>query len=116
MFLFKKLLLQIAVGVLGLYFSSFLFEGVAYSDGLSLILAGIFLGLANFFIRPILKILSFPIRLMTLGLFTFFINTAIIWFVKELFVGLLIVDFYTLLYTTTIIWVLEFTTQLFLKK
>ncbi len=113
---FKRILLKIVVGVFGFYLGSYLLEGVSYSDISSLILAGSFLGFVNFFIRPFLKLISFPIRLLTLGLFTFFINTAIVWFVKELFVGILIVDFYALVYTTVTVWVLEFTTQLFLKK
>ena len=43
-----------------------------------IMLAGV-LGLLNFFVKPILKILAFPITMMTLGLFSLVINLFILW-------------------------------------
>lgn len=41
--------------------------------------AGFTLGLLNFFIKPLLKLLSMPITFLTAGLFMFVINGAVIW-------------------------------------
>ncbi|MFH7030906.1 MAG: phage holin family protein [Heteroscytonema crispum UTEX LB 1556] len=38
------------------------------------LVAAVAIGLVNAFIRPILKILTFPINLLTFGLFTFILN------------------------------------------
>ncbi|MBK1988756.1 phage holin family protein [Sphaerospermopsis aphanizomenoides BCCUSP55] len=43
------------------------------------LLAAIVIGLVNAIIRPILKILAFPITLITFGLFTFVINALTLW-------------------------------------
>jgi putative membrane protein len=43
-----------------------------------LILLALIFGLINTFIRPIARILSFPITLITLGLFTFVVNAAML--------------------------------------
>ena len=46
----------------------------AYHSGATLLLAALLLGLANAIIRPILVILTFPITIITLGLFLLVIN------------------------------------------
>ena len=43
------------------------------------LIAAIVIGLVNAVIRPILMILTFPITLVTLGLFTFVINALSLW-------------------------------------
>jgi putative membrane protein len=49
---------------------------------LSLVLA-----LLNFFLKPILIILTLPITILTLGLFLFIINALIVWFTSDLVRG-----------------------------
>jgi putative membrane protein len=43
------------------------------------LIAAIFIGIVNAFIRPILRILAFPITLLTFGLFAFVINAFALW-------------------------------------
>ncbi len=43
------------------------------------ILGSIFLGIINAFIKPVLVILTLPINVLTLGLFTFVINGFLLW-------------------------------------
>ena len=45
------------------------------------------LGLLNTFLKPILKLLTFPITLLTFGLFLIIINLAIIWLTDRLIEG-----------------------------
>lgn len=47
-------------------------------DGLRLLLLGLILGVINAFLAPILKAVAFPINLLTLGLFSFVVNTALL--------------------------------------
>ncbi len=44
----------------------------------SALIAAIILALANFFIRPALLFLTFPINILTFGLFTFVVNAAVL--------------------------------------
>ncbi|MCR4402092.1 MAG: phage holin family protein [Firmicutes bacterium] len=50
---------------------------------LSAIVAAFVLGIVNALIRPVLIILSLPIQLLTLGLFTFVINGFMLWLVAR---------------------------------
>ncbi len=75
-----------------------------------LILIGSVLGLINFFIKPILKTITLPLRILTLGLFGLIINMAIVWVVDVLFPELTIPGLIPLFWTTIIIWL----TNLFL--
>jgi putative membrane protein len=45
------------------------------------------LAVLNFFLKPILVILTLPITIVTLGLFLFIINALIVWFASDLVRG-----------------------------
>jgi putative membrane protein len=57
-------------------------------------MAALLLGILNALIRPILIILTLPINILTLGLFTFIINGVMLWFVSFIIKGFLIQGFW----------------------
>ncbi len=62
---------------------------IQYTGGLKFfLLGGLVIGLINLFIKPILKILSLPVVIMTGGLFFIVINVGILWFLSY-FIGIL---------------------------
>ncbi len=107
--------MQVAVGTLGFYLADHFMKEVSVESPQFLLYTGLTLGTINFFIRPLLRLVTFPLRLLTLGLFTFLINIAIIWFVQAMFVEVVIDGPAALLYTTLIVWILEFITHSFSK-
>jgi putative membrane protein len=58
--------------------------GMEYSSIGCLLGAALLLGIINAFVRPILLLLSFPLILITLGLFIFIINALMLKFVSEI--------------------------------
>jgi putative membrane protein len=50
-------------------------------DAQTVVLATIVLGLANAFIRPVVLVLTLPLNLVTLGLFTLVVNTLMVYIV-----------------------------------
>jgi putative membrane protein len=114
----RRLLSQIISAILGLWLSSLYVPGViirAYPEsnffGIPLAAAweiilvlGIVLGLLNYFLKPILKILSLPLEIITLGLFTIIIDMGILWLLDKMFDELYIPLFLPLLYTALIVW------------
>ncbi|KLU61487.1 membrane protein of unknown function [Peptococcaceae bacterium CEB3] len=62
---------------------------------LSYIWAGLLLGLVNFFLRPLLIILTLPLNLLTVGLFTLIVNTWMLMLTAALLPGLAIPGFGT---------------------
>lgn len=105
-----KLLFHIISGTLGLFLAAKFMPGVEfYGTFLNLIIVGTAIGLANFFIKPFLKAISLPIRILTLGLFSLVINMAMIWLIEILFPEQLeIFGLIPLFWTTFIIWALNF--------
>jgi len=72
-----------------------------------LIFVGIVLGLINFFIKPILNLITLPLRILTLGLFSLIINMIIIFFLDVIFPELEISGVSALFFTSLIVWVLN---------
>jgi putative membrane protein len=58
--------------------ASYLMEGIWVSGFLSALFTAAVLGILNAFFRPILLILTLPINVLTLGLFTFVINAFLL--------------------------------------
>ncbi len=71
-------LIRAGVVAIGLWLASEIVPGVTILSPGSLIAAALLLGIANAFVRPILIILTFPITLVTLGLFLVVINGLMI--------------------------------------
>ena len=70
----KQLIAKILISGIALKFTSGIIDGM-YVDGWgSVFVAAIILGIINAVIRPILLILTLPLNVFTLGLFTFVIN------------------------------------------
>lgn len=81
-----------------------------------LILLGIVLGLLNFFLKPLLSALSFPLQILTLGIFGVLINIGLLWLLDYMFKELSIPWFLPLLYTTLIVWVLNLIAWFLIKN
>ena len=100
----RRFLLKIVVGSVALWAADALLMGFMVSGGLKgYLLAGILLAVLNTFVRPILKLLSLPLLLITFGLFTVVINAVILWLVADLSGVIYIADLWTLLWSTLIV-------------
>ncbi|HEV7228945.1 phage holin family protein [Brevundimonas sp.] len=73
-----RFLVQALVTMLGLWLSAQIVPGVDFTSTGSLIAAAIILGLVNAVVRPILVVVTFPITVVTLGLFLLVVNAAMI--------------------------------------
>ncbi len=47
------------------------------------VFVAIVFGVLNFFLHPVLKILSFPIRILTLGISSLFLNGILLWVLEK---------------------------------
>lgn len=78
-----KILLHIFVNAGALYIASALIDGVSIERDVSiLVFAGVALWFGNSIIRPVLKLLTFPLMLLTFGLFNIVVNMIILWGVE----------------------------------
>lgn len=75
-----KFILRWIINAVAVYLAVLIVPGIAYQGNwLGLLWLALILGLLNAFIRPVLKLLTCPLIILTLGLFTLVINTFMFW-------------------------------------
>ncbi len=89
-----KLLLRWAVNGLVLLAIPYLLESVRVDSFYAALIAALCIGLVNALIRPILILVTLPINILTLGLFTFVINALLFWFVASFVKGFYVAGFW----------------------
>ena len=89
------LLLRAAISALGLWVASLLLSGIRFESTAKLAIAAVLLGVINAVVRPIAFILTLPLTLVTLGLFLFVLNAAMVGLVARLVPGFTISGFWT---------------------
>ena len=73
--------------------SSYFLPGIHVKSFWTALIAAIVLSIINFFVKPVVIILTLPINFLTLGLFTFLINALMIWLVSAIVSGFVIDGF-----------------------
>lgn len=67
--------------------AAYLVEGIEVGGFWSAFLTAAILGILNVFLRPVLLILTLPINILTLGLFTFVINALLLMMASGVIAG-----------------------------
>ena len=80
----KEFLQRWAITAVAVLVASQILPGIGYDNWQGLVVATLVLGLLNAFIRPILILLTGPLVLVTLGLFIFVINAALLYLVGRM--------------------------------
>ncbi|MGQ9510886.1 MAG: phage holin family protein [Thermaceae bacterium] len=74
------------LNTLALWILTLVYPGIYFREGsglLDYLVAGAILGLANALLRPLLLLLTLPLNLLTLGLFTLVVNGVVLFLVAE---------------------------------
>jgi putative membrane protein len=75
-----KFILRWAINAIGLYLAVLLLPGIDLrSDLVSILWLALIFGLINALFRPLIQLLTCPLIILTLGLFTLVINTFMFW-------------------------------------
>ncbi|HYL72444.1 MAG TPA: phage holin family protein [Candidatus Dormibacteraeota bacterium] len=97
-------LLRALLAALGLWLATVWVSGVHINNSTTLLLAGLLLGVVNAIVRPIAFILTLPITILTLGLFLFVLNAAMVALVSAMLPGFHLSGFRAALLTAIIVW------------
>jgi putative membrane protein len=80
-----KFILRWAINAVALYLAVLILPGIDLASGwLSILWLALIFGLVNAFLRPLLKLLTCPLIILTLGLFTLLINTFLFWLTSQI--------------------------------
>lgn len=88
-----RFVLRAVIAALGLWLATLWVPGLRIDDSATLLLAGLLLGVVNAVIRPVALLLTLPLTMLTLGLFLFVINGAMLALVASFLPGFHLADF-----------------------
>jgi putative membrane protein len=83
------------IAALGLWAATEMLDGITINSAMTLVLAGLLLGVMNAIVRPFALLVSLPALLLTLGLFLLVVNAAMLGLVALLLPGFKIDSFWT---------------------
>ena len=104
----RTLIIRVVSNAVGLYIASQLIAGITYRGGwLTLVITGAILGLVNFFIKPVMTLLSLPLILVTFGAFILVINALLLLLVSAIVPGFTIETFSAAFLTVLILFAIN---------
>ncbi len=78
----SRLFIQTVINAIAILAAAYMVPGIVFDGNIwKLLLAGLLLGLANSWIKPLLNLISLPLIILTFGFFTVVINIAVLSFV-----------------------------------
>lgn len=86
-------LINWVVSAMVIFSVAYILPGVHVANFTSSLVVALVLGIINAFLKPVLLILTLPINILTLGLFTFVINAILILLVSKFVPGFIVDGF-----------------------
>jgi putative membrane protein len=112
----RNIVIRLFINTVALGLASYLIPGITFNLFQDLIIAAALFGILNTFIKPILIILTLPINLLTLGLFTFVINALMLGLTGSFLDGFNVTGFWSALGGAIIISIISVFLNSFLKE
>ena len=109
------LIIRLIINAFALMFSPYLINGVSVSNFYAALITAIILGIINAVIRPILIVLTLPINILTIGLFTLVINGLLILLVSSFVKGFDVNGLWPAILLSLFLWVVSWLTNGLLK-
>jgi putative membrane protein len=107
MSLLQKMLLSWLANAIVLAVAAGLLSQVYVADAGDLIVAALLFGILNTFLKPVVKVLTLPLAVVTLGVAWFFVAMLMLWLTQKILSGFDIHGFWTLVWTTIIVWAVD---------
>lgn len=103
----KSLIVHLLSYCLGLYLTAQLVQGLYFDTIAALVLGAVVLTIVNAIIKPILTILTLPLNILTLGLFTFVINGFMLKITSLIVPGMAVGGFWAAIFAALVLTVIS---------
>lgn len=115
-----RFILRWVINAIALYVAVLIVPGIEFrGDWVGVLWLALISGLLNALVRPILKFLTCPLIILTLGFFTIFINTALLLLTtrigQALNIGITVDGFWSALLGSLVISIVSIVLSLFLR-
>ena len=109
------LITKLAINALALLVVDAIFQGIWFDNDKATLAAAVVLALVNTYLRPLVVVLTLPINVLTLGLFTLVINALMLELVSWVIPSFHVEGFWTAVGGALVISVISFLLNWFLK-
>ena len=99
----KGILIRWLLLTISIILTSYLVDGIYVASFFSALFAALVLGILNALFRPVLIVITLPINILTLGLFTFVINALLLKMVSGVVPGFYVYGFWSAVFGSLII-------------
>ena len=111
-----RFILAWAINLAALWVADALWDSVTINGWAAFLIGSAVLGIANAILRPILTVLTLPLIIVTLGVFFFVINIAMVALAEWIAPNFSIDGFWTYVGTVVIVWAVNFVGQRLLDE
>jgi putative membrane protein len=93
----RGLVIRWLVSAVALYLTSQIVRGVEIDGVVPLLFAAVTIGVLNAVVRPLVLLLTLPLNVLTLGLFTLVVNAGMLWMASQVVIGFRVHGFWSAL-------------------
>lgn len=110
----QNFLIKWFVNIISLFAVAHIIAGVSVDSWKVTILAALIIGLLNAFLRPFIIVLTLPLNIFSLGIFTFFINGFIFYLTAKFVKGFNVANFWSAFWAAMLFSAISFLLNLLL--
>jgi len=104
------------INSLAILIVTYIVKGIEIASPITAIVAAFVLGIINAFLRPFIILVTLPINIFTLGVFTFFINGFLFYMVSKIVKGFIISGFWPAFFGSLLFSTISFLSSLLINK
>ena len=93
----QGLVIRWLVSAAALYLTSLIVRGIEIDGVFPLLFAAVTIGILNAVVRPFILLLTLPLNVLTLGLFTLVVNAMMLWMASKVVIGFYVHGFWSAL-------------------
>ncbi|MBU1118364.1 phage holin family protein [Patescibacteria group bacterium] len=110
-----RFILRLLLNAAGILFVAYIIPGLEVSSFIAALLFALILGIVNALLRPLILLLTLPVNILTLGLFTLVVNAFTFWLASVVSFGVHVESFAAAIWGGLIVWIITAITGLLLK-
>jgi putative membrane protein len=103
------------INALAVMLAAYLIPGVSVENFWAALITALVMGLINAIIRPLVILLTLPVNILTLGLFTLVINALMFWLASAIVPGFKVAGFWPAFGGALVFWAVSWITNSFLR-
>jgi len=113
---YMRLLLRWLISAATLMLVAYYMPGISVQSFYAALIAALILGLINAIIRPLALLITLPVNILTLGLFTLVVNGLMFWLASSIVKGFYVAGFWPAFWGALVMWIVGWVVNSLLKK